>query len=249
MKNLGIRIIVSFGAILIILFLILLLIIFINNSVDNKTVSTAKEYLTEKYKEEMVLDSFFKDIIDLNCNLTFYKKENPDFKFTVYMSKSKILSNYEVWKDDYFETLICYGLKEKYTPIINNIWGNDACVTITSYGTIIREFSYLDEYSTIKDIKDNGLNKIFTIFIDLSYFFDQEDKEKEAEKILKFINIIKEDEYLPEKIAIERLKHKNEFSKKTIADVEICHIDGVEDIITIDQVYDYIDKEWFREVP
>lgn len=240
-------IVVIVAIIIIILFLVSFLLDLYNKNDKSKAMIVAQKYIDENYEQEMVFEKFSFFRVEEMYWVEFSKKENPDFKFTLNLSKDRETSEFRVWSDDYLDTLICYGLKEKYQPIVNNIWGDNTHVSIrTNYTNVPKKFSYLNEYSSIDEIKENGLNDSFTIYVDIPYFFGVTEKKVEAEKIIKFVKIIQEDEYLSHQISVERLLSTNESSKDSTKKYEICWIDNIDKIESIEQVYDYIDKYWFK---
>jgi len=233
----------------VILLLLLLLLFYTNRKSDLRTLSTAFDYLSENYDQEMVLEHFFKNIVEQFIVLTFSKKDNPNFTFTLYMGMDRDTSRYRVIRDNYFEALILYGLEEKYAVIANRIWECDVVLSVFIDRFVVSEFSYLDEFSTIHDVENNSLNELFRLSIDKLYPIRYADKEVEAEKILGFINYINKEEYLPSLIMFNRFLVLDGPVDRAFHNRETFTINDVRSITSIKQIIDFMESGWFNVIP
>jgi hypothetical protein len=239
------KVFVLLVAVLVLLFCVLTLL-FPNKYEKEKqnTIIVAQKYLIEYYEQEMVFENATRSKEE-SWSIAFSKKDNPDFIFTVQVSKNKKTKEFRVWRDDYIKTLIEYELGEKYKPIVEQMWGDHVHVIIT-YQTYAKDITYLNEYSTLDDIHSDDLNEKYRISIHIPYYFEDAEKDLEAEKIYNFIKVLQKDEYIPNDIAVYRKCTRNDASSDMNKE-ECCNIYHIYYIESIEQVYEYIDEKWFKK--
>ncbi|MDR2599587.1 MAG: hypothetical protein LBC73_04855 [Oscillospiraceae bacterium] len=204
---------------------------------ERNAIVASERYITDNFEQEFVFEGYHTPFKGGRYVL-YSKKDDPDFILKIDLYIDPETSEFQVMRDDYFETVLEAELEKKYRPIVEEIW-NDAYVGISIGNIFLREIrDSLNEFSTIEDIAYDDLNKNYRLHIRIPYFFQEEDKNREAEKIYDLINILRKGDYLPSHINIRRFKDEK-FSTS-----EVMGLYNLSEI-TLVQIHEEIEKHWF----
>lgn len=203
------------------------------------SIKTAKDYLKEKYTQEMTVGDTMYDA----CMGTYYVKtctiETPPIYFNVAIDRK----NGEVWYDDYYLRYFENEMDKSLSEYAQKLFGKDVRVKdrIDSNNINVYHIENLNESTKLEEVIDKFDTK-YQLFLSISGEFNN--TQDEIEKLYNFITFIKSLESKPYYIHISYYKDNSDNSNFSLSltDEDIEFYSCIEDIIPdINEEFDEIE--------
>lgn len=227
---------------------ILVIITMIHHSLAKKekqAIHVAQLYLEEKYIQEMKYERIrFSWIDPAIYHVYFSPIENSDLNFEVIVQlnltlcEARIVNDIQYMADNY--DIVCFEqqMANHFSYSTKEIWGNDASIFVRAPNTALYAFAVpvgLNDQLPLKDMEI--LIKEYLLHISTETLLKKNNVQDEAEKILNYIEAVKNSGYEPDRLVFRYIK------PKTITDsrgLKIIGISNWKDIETVDQVAEYL---------
>ncbi|KJR97694.1 MAG: hypothetical protein VR68_12305 [Peptococcaceae bacterium BRH_c4a] len=180
------------------------------SSKENKAIELAQEYLSQKYDEEMNYESIRFSWIDPSLyHVSFSPANNPELVFEVLVQQDLTIqggirefgqsnSSADNYCIKYFE----YLMEEFLSDDAKRLWGDDVKVTVLQINSGLYSFSVPPELNNTMSLNEmEALLKNYWIYIKTSEMkLDDQSLEESANRIFEFIQVIKNNGFMPETI-------------------------------------------------
>ncbi len=192
------------------------------------TPETAKVYAEEKYNLEMnIVSNYYYFFPEPQCGVILSPKDIPDFTFEVMMNHYNLE---EVWYDNYYDSYFRYLVVNYIKEDIDKIFGADVGVSLGGYGSIAEVEKYF--YPTMELEEMAQYYNDFTVVIELNKLFNEDDLEKDVEKIFETIIYLDEGMINPNEMIIEYQRNSENY-REVFGFYNINEIHSVDDVKAI----------------
>ena len=214
----------------------------------DQAISIAQEYLDQKYNQKMIYKDIRKAPIDPGVyHVTFSPAKNPEIEFEVIIPNSLTLPervfNFDQgdWSaDNYYFKYFEYHMKEYLAGDVNRLWGDNVTlrVTVIDDGIFFTIPPELNDTMTLEEMKTLIDNYRISITGD-DVPADSVSLDVLANKIFEFIQIIKSEGFIPERI---------NYSAGSETDRVNVGFTDLNQIETVTQVIEQLEVEFAGEV-
>lgn len=199
----------------------------------DKAVDTAQAYLQNKYKQQMVYlvvrTSFEPEVY----KVYFSPENNTNLKFCV-----EVLPDLSISSDDYYIRYFEQEIATAFKEDIKVIWGGDALMYAYMSTMPISNYNIpnLNEKTKLDDVKQHLHNYYFSVYT--AKVFEPGEKQTEAKRIFKMIQIVKDSSYKPDRILFWYFDSKQGKKENNIS------FDNLNEIVSVEQVNKILDDNW-----
>jgi hypothetical protein len=222
---------------------------------EKAAAQLAKDYLAQKYEQEMQFHYAVFSLADPICyHVVFTPANNPELYFDVIVDDDLTLDEwitkpgYTSSSDDYYLAYFRFHTSREIEKIAQSIWDESASAT----APVDDRGAY--PYSVPFGFNEGMSAEEMEPFLDYDYYIitnrllDSESKQKEAQRMLNMIELVQASKYKPEKILFwyKTGKDENEGEQadsKTWAEMYIEFINWPE-ISSIEEVLQAMDEQW-----
>lgn len=180
------------------------------SSKENKAIELAQEYLSQKYDKEMKYESIRFSWIDPSLyHVSFAPANNPEIVFEVLVQQDLTIQGgirefgqNSSSADNYYIKYFEYLMEEFLSNDAKRLWGDDVKVMVLQMNSGLYSFSVPPELNETMPLTEmEVLLKNYWIYIKTSEItLDDRSLEESANRIFEFIQVIKNNGFMPETI-------------------------------------------------
>ena len=225
-----------------------------------KAVELAKEYLAQKYEQDMVYSNVWLSPIDPGQYHVYFVAEKTGVKFEVIMWPSALdtqlgLINFEedLW-DNYKSSFFREKTSESLTPSIKGIWGETAYITVhlsSARSNKNTGSEIITEHMTVREMEPFYH---YDVFITTNRQLNTEVKEEESLRILDLLKAIKEQNCWPVRILIwYQTEKKGDENEKYIvfsdgeSPFQSRKLENWLEIDDVERIKEVMEEQWFSK--
>ena len=215
---------------------------------EKQAIQTAQAYVAQQYLQKMNYESIrFSWVDPAIYHVYFSQTNNPDLKFEVIVQQDLTLrekntaSGHEYMPDNYymayFELQMAYAFKND----VAKIWSNNAIAFVSAPNPALYSFAIplgLNDQLTLSEME--VLIEEYLIYINTETPLSEENILDEAEKILAFIQNVRESGYNPDRLVMRYIVPK---ALKDNSKVCVFSINNWQNLITVEQVVEKMNNQ------
>jgi len=217
-----------------------------------KATEIAKEYLVQKYSQDMqCVDARYSWIDPALYHIYFSPVDNSDLVFEVMVQQDFSISektneygNFSA--DDYYISCFEWQMSTFFRDEINLIWDNEAEIFVNAPNPALYAFKIpagLNDSMALHDMAP--LIEEYLLIIDAKQLLDAENKADEANKMLRFIQDVQKSEYKPDRIVFWYSVPKSQTNSRGSENVSF---ENWSEITEVEQVALRIEEEFFSSL-
>ena len=181
------------------------------SSKENKAIELAQKYLSQKYDEEMNYESIRFSWIDPSLyHVSFSPANNPELVFEVLVQQDLTIQGgirefgqSSSSADNYYIKYFEYLMEEFLSDDAKRLWGDDVKVTVLQMNSGLYSFFVPPELNDTMLLKDMEvlLNNYWIYVRTDKVVLDDQSLVDTSNRIFEFIQIIKNNSFMPETIS------------------------------------------------
>ena len=172
---------------------------------ERKAVQLAKEYLAQKYEQEMIYESVRLSKVDPVLYRVSFISQNTGIKFNVNVTPSLLKfpeekSNNKLLYDNYLGSFFCRKTEEIVLPEITATWNDNASIYVSLYPSDVyyeKNTADTNEHMTEREM-ESFYN--YRFYITTNRLLINESKMEEAQRMLNIFQAIQKLNYHPVEI-------------------------------------------------
>ena len=222
-------------------------------------ISAAKEYLDERFYQEMRFLSSGRNFINVHLyHVRFSPVDNPELIFEVIVGGNDLMvrparpapDGSLFVPDSYYLEYFALKMRDHFKNDILKVWDNEAVLSVSARQTPVVSFKAPVDFDSLQPIEDT-LEEMLSV-VDLYIFFievdtrlsdlsDEDIKLREANRIFDFIQIVRESGFEPTGIVIRFAPRSANNARRSISFGSPFQEGWLQEITTVEQVLEELE--------